>query len=252
MVEVVKAAKVLKVQGLFLLRSAIAVTIAIALVLFMGVPRAAADDNPLGPNVGTAFLNALGLNPTGGQYDPTLPFAGPSQGADPAKIMNGVMGVGQTALGALGIGGNSASAGAGRPLVYGRAAVERVIQRGGTQLGVPYSWGGGTVRGPSGGVDYDSGKVGYDCSGFTMFSYATAGVKLPKYSGDQYNAGQKVPVAQAKRGDLLFYGPGGSQHVVIYLGNGQMLEASGSAGKVTVSPVRTGGMTPYAVRIIAW
>lgn len=92
MVEVVKAAKVLKVQGLFLLRSAIAVTIAIALVLFMGVPRAAADDNPLGPNVGTAFLNALGLNPTGGQYDPTLPFAGPSQGADPAKIMNGVMG----------------------------------------------------------------------------------------------------------------------------------------------------------------
>lgn len=175
MVEVVKAAKVLKVQGLFLLRSAIAVTIAIALVLFMGVPRAAADDNPLGPNVGTAFLNALGLNPTGGQYDPTLPFAGPSQGADPAKIMNGVMGVGQTALGALGIGGNSASAGAGRPLVYGRAAVERVIQRGGTQLGVPYSWGGGTVRGPSGGVDYDSGKVGYDCSGFTMFSYATAG-----------------------------------------------------------------------------
>lgn len=52
-------------------------------------------------------------------------------------------------------------------------------------------WGGGTVRGPSGGVDYDSGKVGYDCSGFTMFSYAAAGVKLPKYSGDQYNAGQR-------------------------------------------------------------
>ncbi|OHU18968.1 invasion protein [Mycobacteroides franklinii] len=251
MVEVVKTAKVLKAQGLFLLRSAIAVTIAIALVLFMGVPRATADDNPLGPNVGTAFLNALGLNPTGGQYDNTLPFSGPSQGADPTKIMNGVMGVGQTALGALGIGGGSA-AGAGRPLVYGRAAVERVIQRGGTQLGVPYSWGGGTVRGPSGGVDYDSGKVGFDCSGFTMFSYAAAGVKLPKYSGDQYNSGQKVPVSQAKRGDLLFYGPGGSQHVVIYLGNGQMLEASGSAAKVTVSPVRTGGMTPYAVRIIAW
>jgi cell wall-associated NlpC family hydrolase len=221
------------------------------MALFAGIPTAAADD-PISPNVGAQWLKALGLNPSGGDWDNTLPM-GPSQGApDPMKVVNGVMGVGQTALGALGIGGSRGSTGAGRPLAYGRAAVERVIQRGGSQLGVPYSWGAGTVKGPSGGVDYDSGKTGYDCSGFTMFSYAAAGVKLPKYSGDQYNAGMKVPVAQAKRGDLLFYGPGGSQHVAIYLGNGQILEASGSAEKVTVSPVRTSGMTPYAVRIIQW
>ena len=62
---------------------------------------------------------------------------------------------------------------------------------------------------------------------------------IPKFSGDQYNAGRHIPPSQAKRGDLIFYGPGGSQHVAMYLGNGQMLEASGSAGKVTVSPVRT-------------
>ena len=55
---------------------------------------------------------------------------------------------------------------------------------------------------------------------------------------------------QAKRGDLIFWGPGGSQHVAIYLGNGQMLEASSAAGQVTVSPVRTAGMTPYVTRII--
>ena len=76
------------------------------------------------------------------------------------------------------------------------------------------------------------------------------GVLIPKYSGDQYDTGRKVPLSQAKRGDLLFWGPGGGQHVAIYLGNGQMLEASGSAGKVTVSPVRTGGIQPYAARII--
>ena len=63
---------------------------------------------------------------------------------------------------------------------------------------------------------------------------------IPKYSGDQYDTGRKVPQSQAKRGDLLFWGPGGSQHVAIYLGGGKMLEASGSAGKVTVSPLRTG------------
>jgi peptidoglycan DL-endopeptidase RipB len=59
-----------------------------------------------------------------------------------------------------------------------------------------------------------------------------------------------VPVSQAKRGDLLFWGPGGSQHVALYLGGGQMLEASGSAGKVTVSAVRRAGLQPYAARII--
>ena len=42
----------------------------------------------------------------------------------------------------------------------------------------------------------------------------------------------------------------GSQHVALYLGNGQMLEASGSAARVKVSPVRTSGIQPYAARII--
>ena len=57
-------------------------------------------------------------------------------------------------------------------------------------------------------------------------------MQIPKYSGDQYNTGRKVPQSQAKRGDLLFWGPGGSQHVAIYFGGGKMLEASGSAGKL--------------------
>jgi len=61
-----------------------------------------------------------------------------------------------------------------------------------------------------------------------------------------------IPPSQAKRGDLIFYGPGGGQHVTIYLGNGQMLEASGSAAKVTVSPVRKAGMTPFLTRIIEY
>ena len=44
----------------------------------------------------------------------------------------------------------------------------------------------------------------------------------------------------------------GGQHVTMYLGNGQMLEASGSAAKVTVSPVRKPGMAPYLTRIIEY
>ena len=119
-----------------------------------------------------------------------------------------------------------------------------------SQMGVPYSWGGGTPSGPSTGVDSGANIVGFDCSGLTQFAFAGVGVLIPKYSGDQYDTGRKVPQSQAKRGDLLFWGPGGSQHVAIYLGGGKMLEASGSAGKVTVSPLRTSGLQPYLARII--
>lgn len=203
-----------------------------------------------------------GAEPTDGQWDPTLPKI-VSSGApgDPVAIANASFQVSQIALqttqslgsqflqtiGLAPPSGGSIPAGA---RVRGPQAIEYVIRRGGSQRGVPYSWGGGTLTGPGPGVDYDAGKVGYDCSGFTRYAYAGVGVQIPKYSGDQYNTGRKVPAAQAKRGDLLFWGPGGSQHVAIYLGGGQMLEASGSAEKVTVSPVRTAGLQPYVARII--
>jgi peptidoglycan DL-endopeptidase RipB len=77
-------------------------------------------------------------------------------------------------------------------------------------------------------------------------------VLIPRFSGDQYNAGRHIPQNEARRGDLIFYGPNGSQHVTLYLGNGQMLEASSLAGKVIVSPVRKPGMTPFLTRIIEY
>ncbi len=160
------------------------------------------------------------------------------------------MDLGRKFLQSIGLGPPDAPAGVAPGLVRGPQAIEYVIRRGGSQIGVPYSWGGGKPNGPSTGVDSGANTVGYDCSGFTQFSFAGVGVLIPKYSGDQYNTGRKVPTTQAKRGDLLFWGPGGSQHVAIYLGGGQMLESSGSAGKVTVSPVRTSGLQPYVARII--
>ena len=158
------------------------------------------------------------------------------------------MDLGKKFLSSLGIGGGPAAVPGWR--VSGPQAIEYVIRRGASQQGVPYSWGGGAINGPSEGVDQDAGKIGYDCSGFTRYAFAGVGVQIPKYSGDQYNAGRHIPPSQAKRGDLIFYGPEGSQHVTLYLGNGQMMEASSAAGRVTVSPVRTAGMTPYLTRII--
>jgi cell wall-associated NlpC family hydrolase len=207
-------------------------------------------------------------NAEDGAWDPTLPPV-VSAGApgDPVAIANQslqatanatqtTLDLGRQFLGGLGInlGGGSATSISpnGIPRVYGRQAVEYVIRRGSSQMGVPYSWGGGTLNGPSKGVDSGAGTVGFDCSGLVRYSFAGVGVLIPRFSGDQYNAGRHIPPSQAKRGDLIFYGPGGSQHVTIYLGNGQMLEASGSAGKVTVSPVRKAGMTPMLTRIIEY
>ncbi|HTY26862.1 MAG TPA: NlpC/P60 family peptidoglycan endopeptidase RipB [Mycobacterium sp.] len=197
-----------------------------------------------------------------GEWDPTLPkILSAGAPGDPVAMANAslqvtqqaaqaTMDLGRKFLAGLGIGGGNSTMALPGGRVSGPQAIEYVIARGAAQRGVPYSWGGGAVNGPSAGVDEDAGKVGYDCSGFTRYAFAGVGVLLPKYSGDQYNAGRHIPPSQAKRGDLIFYGPAGTQHVTIYLGNGQMLESSSAAGQVTVSPVRTAGMTPYLTRII--
>jgi len=199
--------------------------------------------------------------PDDGQWDPTLPkLISAGAPGDPLAIANAslaataqateaTMDLGRKFLSSLGF-GPPPVAGVAPGRVRGPAAIEYVIRRGASQLGVPYSWGGGKPTGPSTGVDSGANIVGFDCSGFTQFSFAGVGVLIPKYSGDQYDTGRKVPVSQAKRGDLLFWGPGGSQHVAIYLGGGQMLESAGSADKVTVSPVRRSGLQPYVARII--
>ena len=196
-------------------------------------------------------------------WDPTLPkLLSAGAPGDPVAVAQAslaftqqaaqsTMDLGRKFLAGLGIGGGGGGATAlpgGR--VSGPQAIEYVIRRGASQRGVPYSWGGGAINGPSTGVDQDTGKVGYDCSGFTRYAFAGVGVQIPKYSGDQYNTGRHIAPSQAKRGDLIFYGPEGSQHVALYLGDGQMMEASSAAGQVTVSAVRTAGMTPYLTRII--
>lgn len=218
----------------------------------------------------TTVLVALGLTvglaspsmaaPVAAGWDPTLPqIVSAGAPGDPVAVAQAslqftqqaaqaVSDLGHKFLSGLGIGGNSTALPGGR--VRGPQAIEYVIARGASQRGVPYSWGGGAINGPSEGVEQDAGKVGYDCSGFVRYAFAGVGVQLPKYSGDQYNSGRHIPPSQAKRGDLIFYGPEGTQHVTIYLGNNQMLEASSAAGQVTVSPVRTAGMTPYLTRII--
>ncbi|GAB1812779.1 hypothetical protein MUNTM_18160 [Mycobacterium sp. MUNTM1] len=126
-------------------------------------------------------------------------------------------------------------------------ATDVVIARGLSQRGVPFSWAGGGINGPTRGTGTGINTVGFDASGLMQYAYAGAGIKLPRSSGAIYRVGQKISPQQARKGDLIFYGPEGTQSVAMYLGNNQMLEVG---DVVQVSPVRTNGMTPYMVRIL--
>ncbi|WP_257161876.1 C40 family peptidase [Corynebacterium cystitidis] len=87
-----------------------------------------------------------------------------------------------------------------------------------SQLGTPYVWGG-------------SQPGGFDCSGLTSWSYAQAGLEIPRTAENQ-TVGQQVSADQLQEGDLVVW----DGHVAMYAGDGQMIEAG---DPVQMSPLRT-------------
>ena len=95
------------------------------------------------------------------------------------------------------------------------------------QVGTPYIWGGAEPG-------------GFDCSGLVQYSYAAAGLGLPRVAQDQFDAGPVLGAdATLVAGDLLFFGAGprAVDHVGIYLGGGRMVAAPHSGALVRVEPV---------------
>jgi cell wall-associated NlpC family hydrolase len=106
------------------------------------------------------------------------------------------------------------------------------VQAAESQLGVPYVWGGESPKG--------SGSPGFDCSGLTAWSWGQVGVGLPHFSGGQMADTTPVPITDLQPGDLLFYGPGGADHVAMYVGGGTMIEAPYTGAVVWLTGLRLG------------
>jgi peptidoglycan DL-endopeptidase CwlO len=90
-----------------------------------------------------------------------------------------------------------------------------------------------------------SGPDTFDCSGLTAAAWARAGVGLAHYSGAQYQETIRIGAGDLQPGDLVFYGPGGSQHVEIYIGGGMVVSASNPSSGVKLASVRYGQASGY-------
>lgn len=106
-------------------------------------------------------------------------------------------------------------------------------------IGTPYSWGGGGAGGKSYGIAQGSGINGFDCSGLVQYALARAGIKAPRVSYDQATIGlRQTNIKSLQPGDLVVKDDG--SHIAIYAGNGKMIEAPYTGGRVRVVPVRSG------------
>ncbi|GAA0911274.1 NlpC/P60 family protein [Streptomyces thermoalcalitolerans] len=107
------------------------------------------------------------------------------------------------------------------PAASARAGADGAAAR--SALGRPYVWG---ANGPS----------SFDCSGLTQWAYAQAGVHLPRTSQEQRDAGRRIPLSQARPGDLVVY-RSDAGHVAMYAGNGRVIHAPHPGARVRYDPV---------------
>lgn len=111
------------------------------------------------------------------------------------------------------------------------ASATRVITTAEDYIGVPYRWGG------------TSPETGFDCSGYVRYVFARQGVRLPRTSREQAEAGERVParVSQLRQGDIMLFAESRQpvSHVAIYAGGGRIIHSSSSGHGVRYDALDT-------------
>ena len=135
----------------------------------------------------------------------------------------------------------NAGAGSASSAAVPGTAVDTMLKAAMSRRGLPYVWGG-------------DGPATFDCSGLVQWSFAQAGIVMPRVAADQARSGPAVPVSDLEAGDLLFYhtdptAPDYISHVAIYLGNGWMIQAPEPGMDVEVVPAAFGSGFAGAIRV---
>jgi len=95
------------------------------------------------------------------------------------------------------------------------------------QVGAPYRYGG-------------SSPDGFDCSGLVQYSYARAGIRVPRTTGQLWSAARPVTRDDLRTGDLLFFSIDGKMsHVGMYLGDQRFVHAPSTGRKVSIASLES-------------
>jgi cell wall-associated NlpC family hydrolase len=94
------------------------------------------------------------------------------------------------------------------------------------------------------GVPYRNGgadPTGFDCSGFTQYVFAQAGIRLPRNVHDQFGQGMSVKPQALIPGDLVFFRTTGrgATHVGVVVNGDWFVHAPSSTGVVRVERLST-------------
>jgi murein DD-endopeptidase len=131
--------------------------------------------------------------------------------------------------------GNSTAASSRSKAVTGPVP-DKVVAVATDQLGTPYRYGG-------------SKPGGFDCSGLVEYSYAKAGLIVPRTSFEQYRAARPIDISDARPGDLLFFRYDRKiSHVGIYLGEDRFIHAPSTGKLVSVASLRDPHYQAHFVR----
>ena len=98
-----------------------------------------------------------------------------------------------------------------------------IVKEGKKYLGVRYSYGGTTPR-------------GFDCSGFTSYTFKKKNVKIPRTAAEQFKKGKSVSKKNLRHGDLVFFKTSSKakvSHVGIYVGNSKFIHSAGKGVAIT-------------------
>jgi cell wall-associated NlpC family hydrolase len=117
----------------------------------------------------------------------------------------------------------TAPVGQSKRLTAGEQAATAAVR----QIGVPYRYGGTTVR-------------GFDCSGLAQYAYAQVGMRIPRTTAQQWRQLSPVPKDNLQVGDLLFFKIDGSiSHVGIFLGKNRFVHAPSSGREVSIAELNS-------------